>query len=69
MALPTAVPICIWKASMAATSDVAVERRRLRHLGAAGEGDEADLDVLGQVAQEGLGRLLRGHHAGRLDVA
>ena len=63
MALPMAVPICIWMASIALDERGAVERGLLGHLGAAGEGDQPDFDVPGHLAQERLGRVLRGHHA------
>ena len=59
---------CIWKPSMAADQRRAVQRRALGHLAAAGEGDQPDFDVLGQLAQEQLRRLLRGRQPGRLDV-
>jgi len=46
----------------------AVDRGLLRHLGRACEGDQPHFDVPGHLAQERLGRLLGGHHAGGLDI-
>jgi len=46
----------------------AVDRGLLRHLGRACEGDQPHFDVPGHLAQERLGRLPGGHHAGGLDV-
>jgi hypothetical protein len=68
IALPTAVPYCIWKRVDRGDERAAIQRRRCTP-GAAGEGDEADVDVLRQLAQEELRRLLRRDEAVRLDVA
>ena len=68
MALPVAVARCSWKRVDRRDQVFAVGGGQLRHAGAAGEGDDADLHVARQLLQEGLGRLLRGHQPVGLDV-